>query len=87
MGLPFSRISQAVTSSCQVLVSQDSGWYHVGEPGGGEYRPHTTLMDSFVPALKERGLGEEQIRTLLVDNPGRAFALGVRPLGTSRSLA
>ena len=23
----------------RVLVSQDAGWYHVGEPAGGEYRP------------------------------------------------
>jgi phosphotriesterase-related protein len=69
----------------KVLVSQDSGWYHVGELGGGDYRPHTTLFDELVPALKTRGLGEDDIHTLLVDNPGRAFALGVRPVGPPRS--
>jgi phosphotriesterase-related protein len=62
----------------RVLVSQDAGWYHVGEPRGGEYRPHTVLFDEFVPGLRARGLGEEDIRTLLVDNPARAFAVGVR---------
>ena len=42
----------------RVLVSQDAGWYHVGEPGGGAYRPHTFLLDAFVNALRARGLGE-----------------------------
>jgi predicted metal-dependent phosphotriesterase family hydrolase len=59
----------------RVLVSQDSGWYHVGEPGGGSYRPHTFLFDAFVPALVARGLREADVRTLLVENPARAFAV------------
>jgi phosphotriesterase-related protein len=63
----------------RVLVSQDAGWYHVGEPRGGEYRPHTVLFDEFVPGLRARGLGEADIRTLLIDNPARALTLGVRP--------
>jgi predicted metal-dependent phosphotriesterase family hydrolase len=64
----------------RVLVSQDAGWYHVGEPGGGEYRPYTVLFDELLPGLRARGLDEEDIRTLLVDNPARAFTLGVRRL-------
>jgi phosphotriesterase-related protein len=67
----------------QVLVSQDAGWYHVGEPGGGDYRPYTVVFDELVPALRRRGLSEEDVRTLLVDNPARAFAVGVRRLGPS----
>jgi phosphotriesterase-related protein len=59
----------------RVLVSQDAGWYHVGEPGGGIYRPHTLLFDAFVPALRARGLGDADIRALLVTNPARAFAV------------
>jgi phosphotriesterase-related protein len=64
----------------RVLVSQDAGWYHVGEAGGGTYRPHTLLFDAFVPALRARGLGDAEIRTLLVTNPARAFAVRRRPL-------
>ena len=67
----------------RVLVSQDAGWYHVGEPKGGEYRPYTFLFDAFVPALRARGLGEADIRTLLVDNPARAFALRRRAVPPS----
>jgi phosphotriesterase-related protein len=57
----------------RVLVSQDAGWYRVGEAGGGSYRPHTFLFDVFVPALRARGLGKDEVRQLLVDNPARAF--------------
>jgi phosphotriesterase-related protein len=46
----------------------------VGEPGGGTYRPHTFLFDGFVPALRARGVGDDEIRRLLVDNPARAFS-------------
>jgi phosphotriesterase-related protein len=59
----------------RLLVSQDAGWYRVGETKGGEYRPHTFLLDALVPALRARGLGEADVRTLLVDNPARAFAI------------
>jgi phosphotriesterase-related protein len=64
----------------RVLVSQDAGWFHVGEAGGGSYRPHTLLHDAFVPALRARGLGEADVRRLLVENPARAFAVRRRPL-------
>jgi phosphotriesterase-related protein len=67
----------------RVLVSQDAGWYHVGEPGGGAYRPHTFLLDAFVPALRARGLTEADIRVLLVENPARAFAVRRRALAPS----
>ena len=61
----------------RLLVSQDAGWYHVGEPGGGAFRAYAFLFDEFLPALRERGVREAQIRTLLVDNPARALALKV----------
>ena len=67
----------------RVLVSQDAGWYHVGEPGGGTYRPYTGLFDQFVPALRARGLTEGDIQALLVDNPARAFAVGIKRLEPS----
>jgi phosphotriesterase-related protein len=58
----------------RVLVSQDAGWYHVGEPGGGRFRPFDALFTRFVPALTEAGLTREEIRQLLVENPRRALA-------------
>jgi phosphotriesterase-related protein len=62
----------------QLLVSQDAGWYHVGEPGGGSYRGYSFLLEKLVPALRDRGLSAAQVETLLVTNPARAFAIGVR---------
>jgi phosphotriesterase-related protein len=62
----------------RVLVSHDAGWYHVGEPGGGAYRPYDTLMADFVPALRAAKLSEAEIRRLTVDNPADAFAVQVR---------
>ena len=56
-----------------VLVSQDSGWYHVGEPGGGDFKGYTYLYDTFLPALRKSGITEAQIRRLMVDNPARVL--------------
>jgi phosphotriesterase-related protein len=52
----------------RTLISQDAGWYHVGEPGGGTYRPYTYLFTEFVPRLQP-----EWRQPLLVSNPVKAF--------------
>jgi phosphotriesterase-related protein len=52
----------------RTLISQDAGWYHVGEPAGGAYRGYTYLYSGFLPQI-DKALW----RTLLVDNPRRAF--------------
>ena len=64
----------------RLLVSQDAGWYNVGDPGGGTFRGYTLLVDEFVPALQKAGLTDAQVRALLVENPARAFAPQVRSL-------
>jgi phosphotriesterase-related protein len=63
----------------RVLVSQDAGWYHVGEAGGGTYRAYSYLFDVFLPALRARGLSEADVRMLMVDNPASAFAVRRKP--------
>jgi phosphotriesterase-related protein len=65
----------------RVLVSHDAGWYHVGEPGGGQFRPYTTLFTDFIPGLKSAGFSDVEGRRLLVENPRRALAR--HPTGTS----
>jgi phosphotriesterase-related protein len=57
----------------QLLISQDSGWYRVGEPGGGQFNGYAFLFDSFLPALRERGVSDAAIRELIVTNPARAL--------------
>ena len=52
----------------KVLISQDAGWYHVGEPGGGDYRGYTYIYTGFLPRLETAWR-----RQLMVENPARAF--------------
>ncbi|MCA0454651.1 MAG: esterase [Chloroflexi bacterium] len=63
----------------QVLLSHDAGWYEVGSPGGVPqpqgYRGYTALMDTFLPALRERGATDADIHLLTVTNPARAFGI------------
>ncbi len=59
----------------QLLLSQDAGWYHVGEPGGGTVQPMTRLLDEFVPRLRAAGVTEAILNKLLIDNPRTVLAV------------
>ncbi|MXV53070.1 phosphotriesterase [Pedobacter sp. HMF7647] len=61
-----------------VLVSQDSGWYHVGEPNGGNYKNYNCIIDQFIPALKKQGFSQQEINQLFISNPAEAFAIRFR---------
>lgn len=52
----------------RVLISQDSGWYHVGEPNGGEFRSYDFIYREFLGRLPA-----DWHRTLMAENPGKAF--------------
>lgn len=62
----------------RVLVSHDAGWYHVGEPRGGSFRPFDTVFTAFIPAVRAAGLTDSDIDTLFVKNPASAFSIAVR---------
>jgi len=66
----------------KVMVSHDAGWYRVGEPGGGAFRAFDVLFTKFLPALKQAGVTEAEIRQITVTNPAAAFAVGARKIGT-----
>ncbi|HYO81651.1 MAG TPA: hypothetical protein VES20_09635 [Bryobacteraceae bacterium] len=66
----------------QLLISQDSGWYRVGEPGGGQYNGYVYLFDAFLPALRSAGVTDAQIRKLVVTNPTRALTFSERAPGS-----
>ena len=60
-----------------ILLSHDAGWYNPAHPYGLSnegFRGYTALTREFLPALSARGVSEEQIRHITVDNPARAFA-------------
>ncbi|HTU68238.1 MAG TPA: hypothetical protein VMF52_19995 [Steroidobacteraceae bacterium] len=67
----------------RALVSQDAGWYSVGQPDGGKFRPYDTVFMDFIPALKARGFSGSEIERIFVRNPAAAFAVRVR---TSRGV-
>jgi phosphotriesterase-related protein len=52
----------------RVLISQDSGWYRVGQPGGGDFRPYTYIYTDFLPKLEAAWRGR-----LMWDNPRLCF--------------
>jgi phosphotriesterase-related protein len=52
----------------RALISQDSGWYRVGEPGGGQFNGFTFVYPGFLPQLDPATR-----TTLMVANPRRAF--------------
>ena len=57
----------------RMLLSQDNGWYAVGE--SQKIRPFTYLPETFVPALKSAAIDEQFIYKLTVNNPAAAFAI------------
>jgi phosphotriesterase-related protein len=56
-----------------VLISQDAGWYRVGEPGGGQFRGYDMLFEDFLPRLRTAGATDDDIEQLIVRNPRRAI--------------
>ncbi|HTE27455.1 phosphotriesterase family protein [Flavitalea sp.] len=64
----------------RVLISQDAGWYHVGEPEGGNYRGYNDIPDFLVPAMKANGFTERELNLVFSTNPGTAFSVSKKPL-------
>jgi phosphotriesterase-related protein len=62
----------------QTLISQDAGWYNVGEPNGGNFRGFTGIFEKFIPALKAAGLTNAEVDELLVNNPKESLRIKVR---------
>jgi len=58
----------------RLLLSQDAGWYHVGEPQGGNIVPFDWLPRMFLPSLREAGLSGADVERLMVTNPQAALA-------------
>jgi phosphotriesterase-related protein len=57
----------------RVLISQDSGWYHIGEPNGGEVRPYHTLFSEFIPYAIQSGINKKIIDQIITINVAKAL--------------
>jgi phosphotriesterase-related protein len=62
----------------KLLISHDAGWYHVGEPSGGDYRGYETLPTKLIPALTKAGFSDQEVDKVFRVNPGKAFTIKVR---------
>jgi phosphotriesterase-related protein len=58
----------------KVLLSQDRGWYDPSKARGGEQKPYTYLVESFLPKLAAAGIGQDVIDRLTRSNPFAAFS-------------
>ena len=63
-----------------VLASQDSGWYNVGDPGGGKFNNYNDIITDFIPSLKDAGFTKGEVETIFITNPAKAFAIRIRKL-------
>lgn len=77
-GKVLKLIHQAVDNdfSNQLLLSQDAGWYNVGEKRGGNIRSYSYLVKHFIPLMLKEGFRQNLINMLLIRNPAKAFQIG-----------
>jgi len=62
----------------RVLISQDSGWYDVGEPNGGTVRPYHTLFTEFIPYAIQSGISEKILDRIVTVNVAQALRVRSR---------
>ncbi|SEL66707.1 phosphotriesterase-related protein [Parapedobacter koreensis] len=62
----------------RVLLSHDAGWYQVGTPRGGVFRPYISVFNDLIPALKKARFTDSELTLLFKTNPANALAVKVR---------
>lgn len=58
----------------RLLLSHDGDVY----PAGGEIRPLESISKDLIPAMRSNGFSEEAIEQIFMDNPGEAYAIGIK---------
>jgi phosphotriesterase-related protein len=64
----------------KALLSHDSGWYTVGEKGGGSIRPYTDIFNYLLPELRKKGFTDEDITLIMEKNPQKAYSVKIRKI-------
>lgn len=62
----------------KVLISHDAGWYDPAKEKGGEFKPYTAIFNHLIPALEKKGLKENEVRQLMIENPAKVFVTKIR---------
>jgi phosphotriesterase-related protein len=58
----------------RVMLSMDRGWYDPAQPGGGEPKSYTYLVDQFLPQALAAGIDPAVLEQITRVNPFNAFA-------------
>lgn len=59
----------------RVLLSQDTGWYNVGQPNGGAILPYHPLFAAFIPAAAADGLNAQWLERCVTEHAFSAMSL------------
>ena len=73
-GLVIDAINAGLAA--RVLLSHDRGWYDPAKPRGGEQKPYTYLVKTFLPMLADAGVDRDMLDRLVKANPFAAFSRG-----------
>jgi phosphotriesterase-related protein len=76
--LRYMQVMKSANVLDHVLISHDSGWYHVGEPKGGKFGAFTCIAKEFIPKLKANGFTDKEIEQVFKVNPKNAFGVKVK---------
>lgn len=75
----------------RLLLSQDAGWYNVGQEKGGNIRGFAYIIKDFIPLMEKSGIDRKMIDKFLITNPAKALRIpiksgeGVSPEGKLKS--
>ena len=59
----------------RVLLSQDTGWYNVGQPNGGAILPYHPLFAEFIPAAAADGLDAQWLERCVTEHAFNAMSI------------
>ena len=64
----------------RLLISQDSGWYNIGQENGGHIKPYHKILTEFIPLWLSKGISKSVVETLLIDNPRKCLSVNNKVL-------
>jgi phosphotriesterase-related protein len=56
-----------------LLLSQDAGWYNVGQPKGGNIKSFSYIVKDFIPLMLKSGIDQNTIDKFMITNPALAL--------------
>lgn len=59
----------------RILLSQDTGWYNVGQPNGGKINSYHHLLTDFLPYARQTGLDAQWLEQCITRHPYQAMRL------------